>query len=327
MRLIFLLALAGSARAEPITLRFAATAPRGSSLAHEMIAFAQDVESQTGGRLRVKWYLGAVAGDEAQMVERSRRDQLDGAAGAALCETLAPSLKVLRVLGLVQNDDELRYLLRKLHPIAAREARERGFALIAIAPFGTDVLFTRTPPSDLESLAKLRIWVWDLDTISASQLAAMGMKPMPMPIYEAARAYEQGRIDGFLALPSVALIWQWSALASWMTEVGGGAIQACLVVNQRSLDRLELRDREPLLSAAARLSLRFGDATALIHKQLLGGLFEKQGLHKNPKAESLRVGFFHSAVIAREKLPETQISHALLLEVGGWLADYRSTPR
>ena len=56
--------------AEPTVLRMAAIAPEGTSWARELKAFARNLERATDGAVRVKWYLGGVAGDEAEEVER-----------------------------------------------------------------------------------------------------------------------------------------------------------------------------------------------------------------------------------------------------------------
>src|SRR5271170_6030812 len=92
---------ASPAQAEPVQLRMAAIAPEGTAWARELHALARDIEGQTDGRVTMKWYLGAIAGDELTSVERVRRGQLDGVGGALFCTRLAPSLWVVRLAGLL----------------------------------------------------------------------------------------------------------------------------------------------------------------------------------------------------------------------------------
>ena len=75
-----LVLLAGVAHAEPVTLRMAAIAPDGTEWARALKAFAQEVETQSKGELRMKWYLGGMAGDELTALDRIKRGQLDGEA-------------------------------------------------------------------------------------------------------------------------------------------------------------------------------------------------------------------------------------------------------
>src|SRR6476620_405630 len=111
--LLLLLLLAPPARAE-VVLRMAAIAPDGSPWTRELKAFAREIESRTRGRVRIKWYWGAIAGDELQVLERIQRDQLDGEAGAQFCDRLAPSLRVMRILGLIQSWDEALHVIARM---------------------------------------------------------------------------------------------------------------------------------------------------------------------------------------------------------------------
>src|SRR5438270_13701597 len=90
-----------AARADEVTLRMGTMAPEGTAWARELNAFARDVAARTNGQVHIRWYFGGISGEEPTMGERIRRGQLDGAAsGGPLCETLAPSMRVMRVVGL-----------------------------------------------------------------------------------------------------------------------------------------------------------------------------------------------------------------------------------
>ena len=70
-------------------------APEGTAWAREGHSFERDIAELTHGQVRMKWYLGGIAGDELQMLDRVRRDQLDGVASAGmLCHRLSPSMRV-----------------------------------------------------------------------------------------------------------------------------------------------------------------------------------------------------------------------------------------
>src|SRR5450432_3776007 len=117
MRALVIVALGGigaltalDARADTIVLKLASAVPEGTAWAREGLAFARDVEAATGGHVHVKWYLGGMAGDELEVEARIKRGQLDGVgSGGALCPRLAASLGVMRLPGLFQSRDEVRY--------------------------------------------------------------------------------------------------------------------------------------------------------------------------------------------------------------------------
>ena len=84
----------------------AAPAPAGTAWARESHAFDREMQLATGGQVHIKWYLGGIAGDELTTLARVKRGQLDGAAGTAFCDRLAPTLRVGKVVGLFQSREE-----------------------------------------------------------------------------------------------------------------------------------------------------------------------------------------------------------------------------
>src|SRR5260370_23443785 len=112
------IATAGVARAtEQIVLRIATVAPDGTAWARELRAFSREAEEQPHGRLKVKWYFGAIAGDEVTVSQRIHNGQLDGAAsGGMLCTRQAPAMRILRIPGLVQDRHQANYVLGRLRP-------------------------------------------------------------------------------------------------------------------------------------------------------------------------------------------------------------------
>src|SRR3954463_7446180 len=104
----FLMLLLASATrgAEVPTLRLATIAPEGSAWARELAAYARDVDESTHGAVRIKIYYSGIAGDEFTVLDRIRREQLDGALASESCTRLAPSMKVTRIVGLFQTREE-----------------------------------------------------------------------------------------------------------------------------------------------------------------------------------------------------------------------------
>ena len=73
-------------------------------------------------QLVTKWYFGGIAGNELQMLERMRKNQLDAVlSGGMMCMKLSPSMRVLRLLGLFQSRAEASYVARPV----ARHHRPR----------------------------------------------------------------------------------------------------------------------------------------------------------------------------------------------------------
>ncbi|HEX8953280.1 MAG TPA: TRAP transporter substrate-binding protein DctP [Polyangia bacterium] len=315
------------AGAEPMAVRMASMAPDGTAWARELKAYARDVEAATAGEVRLKLYLGGIAGDEAAVPERIRKGQLDGEMAAVTCERMAPSLRVLRVPGLIRRRDEATYVIDRLRPTIEAEFRKNGFALLGLTWFGSDIVFTKTPVRTMDDLRKLRLWIWNLDVVLQSALRDVGLHVVPLSVDAAERAYEYGQIDGLLALPSAALVYQWSARSRYFTDLPIAAMAGCNFLSTGVFDALPMASQTGMRHAAAKLNFRITEANGALEDALIGRLFEKQGVKRQPASEQLRIVFFDAAKDAREKLPRDVVPPALITEVMGWLSDYRAAHR
>lgn len=328
LAIVALLLSATVASAEEQTLRIGTIVPEGTGWARGLRAMASEVDAATRGTVKMKFYMGGIAGDEMEMLERVRRGQLDGIlSGSVACETSAPSLRVVRIPGVFQSWAETSYVLGRLRPLFEDEAKRNGFKYLGEAIVGPSILFTRTPVHNLAELKRQRLWIWDVDRMLGAFLPEMGLPVAPAPIRDALRAYEDGRVDGFVSPAVVALAFQWSTAARYFTDLRLGFVVGCLVIANRAYDALPLPAQQELRVASARAKARFEDIGRTQEDQLLHGLFERQGLQAIHADEGTRVSFFEAARAAREHAATRLVSESLIGHVLGMLADYRSEHR
>ena len=314
----------GTAFAEPMRLRLATPAPEGSAYARELNSFSREVFRDTDSHVEAKWYMSGIAGDELTQIDRMRRGQLDGAGLALGCDRLAPSLLAVRVVGLVRSRDEASFVMRRSKARIDEEMARAGFVELGLGTLGSVVAMTRTPVRTMADLRKLRLWVWDKDEIQLRLLRAMGLQPVPLPLEAGGPAYDEGRVDGFLAVPSAALAFQWSARTRYFLDFPLGEISACFVMSQRAFDALPLDERDVLVAAAGKLSARVEEVGRALDAALLERLFERQGLKRLAPDAAFVDEFLEDAHRAREHLDEKMVPPELLSRALGWLADYRA---
>jgi TRAP-type C4-dicarboxylate transport system substrate-binding protein len=314
-----------------VVLRMGVIAPEGTAWARELNAFARDVEMATHGEVRIKWYLGGIAGDELAMIARARRGQLDGMAVSITCSRLAPSLRVTRLIGLFQRHDEEHFILNKLYPILEEELRKNGFANLGIAVIGSEIILSRQPVRTMADFRKQRFWIWNLDDVWLDELPRLKLATVPMAVDQAAAAFDQGKVDGFLAIPTAALAFQWSVRAHDYTAMHLGFLPACLLMTNQSFDALPIETQNQIRAAGAKLGKRFDEINRAQEQQLVGGLFEHQGSHQvpldTPTGAQFRAEFFEEARRIRDQTPESVVPHEFIQRVTAWLADFRAEHR
>jgi TRAP-type C4-dicarboxylate transport system substrate-binding protein len=319
-----LLLLASTAAAEPRVLRMAAIAPEGTAWARELKALSRDVESLSGGELKMKWYLGGIAGDELTAIERIRKGQLDGEAGAIFCQSLASSMRVARIPGLFRDGDEAAYALARLKPNVDAEMRQSGFANLGIASFGFDAIFSRQPVKGMADLRRGKVWIWSLDPIWKAMVAAMGIQAVASPVEEAGHVFEDQKLDAFIAAPTAALAYQWSTQTRHFTTLQTALLPGCMVISNLTFDSLPLPQQQAIRAAVAKFFARFNDVNKDMEAQLTGKLFEKQGLAHVEASEQFRSEFYEAAKVARERLGDQLAPKALVAKVTEWVAEYRA---
>src|SRR5262245_44095209 len=113
--LAFAVGSAAPAAAQEHVFKIATLAPEGSSWMNLFHQWGKSLEEHSGGKIKVKFYAGGVAGDEREAVRKMRLGQINGAAVTAIGMSLVNSeVRVLELPMLIRNYDELDYVRHKL---------------------------------------------------------------------------------------------------------------------------------------------------------------------------------------------------------------------
>jgi len=235
-----------------------------------------------------------------------------------------PSMKVLRIPGLFQSREESFHVTRELEESLTAEAHVAGYTLMGTSGVGPDVIFSRRPLRTMDDIKRTALWGWDLDVTAIAVKRAMGWNMVPTPVAVASRAYDDGKLDGFSAIPSAALVFQWYTQAAYMTDLRVGYLVGCFVVADRAIDALPEELQRALRLAGNGLVHRFENLGRRLDTKLLGGLFQRAGMQVIPVSETVRAEFFASARAARERLTGTLIPRDLMDRTLKLLADYRA---
>jgi TRAP-type C4-dicarboxylate transport system substrate-binding protein len=329
MRALVVLSILGTlsapAAADPVVWRLASIAPDGTLWARELKAFGREVGTATHDNVQIKWYLSGVAGDEQQSHERVKRDQIDGIlSGGMLCQRLAPTMRATGMAAEFREPDEVHYVIGRLKPIIDAEFAKEGYVDLATAGIGFSVFFSRTPIRTMADLKKLRPWLWSLDEVLRTQLTAMGIRVVPLPVEGSLHAYDDGKVDSFVGLPSAALAFQWSTQARYAMDLRVGYLTGCMLVSRKAWDALGHDDKQAIEAAAAKLQMRLQETTRQMDESLLTGMFARQGLQTLPVPATLQAEF--DAVAHGTQKQAAELAPAGTLErVAAWLDEYRST--
>ena len=310
--------------AEPRVLRMSSIAPEGTAWARELHALARDVEANTGGQLRIKWYLGSIAGDEPTTLQKVRRGELEGFAGGIGCTSIAPSLRALRIPGLIHDRGEEMYVLRRMQEDVSRELRDNGFTELTMLDLGFDVIFSNQPVASLDDFRRGRYWMRNIDPVFQAMLKAIGVHVVTSAIESAAETVKSQRLDGLITFPTAALAFQWSPLVKQFNPMPLAFWMGCVIVSNEVFDGLPPEQQRTLRSAADKSARALDDITRSMDEALLGGLFKKQGLQRVTPTTAFEREYVAAGHAARQRLVPRLVPAQLLENVDGWLREYRA---
>ncbi len=199
-----LTSLCGPAQAAPVEVRIGNIAPEGSSYDTGCAGALRTEVSRDpviGAKLRVKVFLGAVLGDEANMLRHTREGKLLQVVALTMSAlaNLIPELGVFDLPFLFHNDAEVDAVFRASAVRARLRALvgSRDLELVGIAEAGWRQFASRDRPIRTPDDLKGRVVRSQPTVMQLEMWRALGAQPKPIGISDLPAAFEAGQVDAF----------------------------------------------------------------------------------------------------------------------------------
>lgn len=195
--------LPGTAAAQdPIAINFGTAAPDGTPWAAQLKDIKKRIETESGGRIIVRLFLGSVLGGEVEMVQdivEGGRLQAGGFSTAAVATGAnIPALQLPEFPFLFNDNAEADHVLDTVlfEPMSKKMAR-RGLTLAYWAENGWRSFYTKSEAATtIEALMKHKMRVQESE-VHKAMYKAMGVQAVPLPTLEVLDGLNRGTIDGF----------------------------------------------------------------------------------------------------------------------------------
>jgi TRAP-type C4-dicarboxylate transport system substrate-binding protein len=321
-----LLAPVRSARAEEI-LKIATLAPEGSSwmvLFHE---WAKSIEEKTGGKVKIKFYAGGVAGDERDAVRKMRLGQINGAAVTAIGLGLINSeVRVLELPMLISSAEELDYVRNRLDADLRRKFEDKGYVLVAWGDVGPVHIFSNVPIRGRQDMAALKLWAWVDDALVRALFQQLGVTGVPLGVPDVLPSLQTGLINSCYGSPLATMALQWYTKVKYMTSMHITQALGATVVTKKEFDKLT-PDVQKILLAAGK------DFENKVLKQIRGDnekalqQMKNAGLQVIDSPPPMVKDFTEQAMAIRPKLEPSVYTHEWRTKVEQIVAEYRAGKR
>ena len=278
------LLLAAPVRAqEAKPIKFATLAPEGSTWMKVMADLSKDLEKETGGKLKFKFYPGGVSGDEKDVVKKIRIGQLQagGFTGVGLGE-IAPEARLLDSPWLFRDRGELEHVRVIFGADLASAVEKGGFVVLGWTDLGSVYVFSQRPIAGPDDMKKAKMWVWEGDPIAEAAYKALGVHPVPLSIVDVMQSLQTGMINAVYGPPLGVVALQWFQRAKNIYPVPMAESTGAVLISKSFFDALPEDQRKALIAVSSRHLKRLNDLTNAENDKALATL-EKQGLTLAPR--------------------------------------------
>jgi TRAP-type C4-dicarboxylate transport system substrate-binding protein len=238
-------------------LKIATLAPDSTSWMKIMREGADEIEQQTQGRVKIKFYPGGVMGNDKVVLRKIRVGQLHG--GALMSGSLAaiyPDAQLYSLPFLFKNIEEINYVRKHMDAVIRDGLEQNGLVGLGLINGGFAYIASTGPAANLQDIRRQKVWLPQGDKVGATMFKAADISPVPLPISDVYTALQTGLLDTVVSNPSSIIAFQWHTKVQYMTDAPIVFLIGMLVVDKKIFDKLSVDDRQTVRSVMGEKSLK-----------------------------------------------------------------------
>lgn len=227
------------------TLKIATLAPDGTSWMKLMREAAAQIQEETEGRVRIRYFPGGVQGGDKSVLRKIQIRQLQG--GAVSSGALVNVTEMTQLYNLpftFQNLAEVRAVRAKFDPLIEKALADKGFTLLGLSEGGFAYLMSASSLADAKSFASKKVWVPEGDIVTQGTFKNGGVEPIALPVSDVYTSLQTGLLDTVAANPSTIIALQWHSKLNYAADLPLAFLFGMLVVDSRALSGVSAGDQK-----------------------------------------------------------------------------------
>ncbi|MEW8396877.1 MAG: TRAP transporter substrate-binding protein DctP [Candidatus Thiodiazotropha sp.] len=306
------------------TLKIATLAPDGTSWMKEMRAAAKQIQQQTEGRVRIRFYPGGVMGNDNSVLRKIRVGQLHGGAitGGGL-SAIYRDAQLYTLPFQFRNLQEVDAVRQVMDPLIIAGLKNEGYVSFGLRPGGFAYLLSNRPVKTTKNMRELKIWIPEGDEINANMFQALGISPVPLPLTDVLTGLQTGLIDTIASAPVGAIALQWHTRVNYLTQVPLAYLYATLVLTETAFNKLQKPDRSVVREILGATFDRIDRQNRMDNEKALAAL-QKQGIEfVSPSADQQQAWEQHANTTLNKLSEEKLFSKAMFSRMQTLVQQYR----
>ena len=203
-----------------VTIKVAALAPEGTTWAVNIKKMAKEIKKQTAGKVKMKVFLGGVAGDEPVVLKKIRIRQLHGGifTGRALGEIYG-DIRLMEVPFSFFADNQRAWkTLSKLKKDFNKGFRQNKFVNLGYFEIGNVYLVSTKPITDLNGLKGVKVWSWTGDELVEALVKELNLVSVPLGLPDVLTSLSTGVVEAAYSSPLGILALQWNSKVKYFLD-------------------------------------------------------------------------------------------------------------
>lgn len=287
--LIAAVAAAQRAGAEPVTSWKAATSYRADSFqGQNLLKLAQDVESTTGGALKIEVQSAGTATPlQMEQIPTAVQDgQLQ--AGEVILTALVKDIPIAgadSVPFVVHSYEDARRLWQHQRPLIEQHFARRGLQVLYAVPWPPQGLYSTRPVSSIHDLRGMRMRTYNATTVRIAQLT--GAEAVNVPMAQVSDALASGSVDAMITSAVTGVENRVWGRLKFYYEIKAWFPKNIVMASKAALDALAPHERGAVLEAARQAEPRGWAASEVAARESVDEL-RRQGIRVEAPAAQLR---------------------------------------
>jgi tripartite ATP-independent transporter DctP family solute receptor len=216
----FLIGKSAHAGDAEFIMKVATVAPTGTTWANTVTKFKKHIDKVTGGRVKVKAYLGGALGDEIATAEATKRGTVQGWGGSmAALASAVPEIECFEAPYLFDSSEQAQRVLDTVRGRVHDLLWDRGYKLSFFSQNGYRNIGSTFAVNGLADLKGKKMRALQAD-VHLDTWRAFGASPVPMAVTEVLSSLQTGVVDGYdnTALFAFAAAWYVATTHFTLTE-------------------------------------------------------------------------------------------------------------
>jgi TRAP-type C4-dicarboxylate transport system substrate-binding protein len=312
-------------QAEAKVLKIATISPEGSGWMKAMRAAAKTIETETAGRVKLKFYPGGVMGNDAAVLKKIRIRQLHGAAvPAGSLRKFYNDVEIYSLPLRFKNFEEVDYVRSKMDDKIVAGIEEGGFVTFGLGEGGLAYAMSNTAINTVQELKQKKVWIPSNDQSALQAVQAFDISPFPLDISNVLVSLQTGMVDTVATSPIAAIALQWHTQVKTITDLPLIYFYAVLAIDKKTFSKLKAEDQAIMRDV---LGKTFKEIDAQNRKDNIAAFqaLTAQGIKLNKPSAEQAAAWYERADKAVEKIADEGIvSKEALQELSKHLQDFRA---